>query len=63
MSYTLEELQVLLKEFHENHPLLHYRETYAPGKDTETSGAANFLWWLSHEKEYNIDYNWFYGSL
>ena len=60
--YTLDELKELLNEFHTNHPLLHKRQIYEQGRDIEKNGAANFLWWLEHNKEYNVDHNWSYGS-
>ena len=63
MTYTVEELKELLKEFYEGHPGLYCSQVYDQVRIIERQGAEKFLWWLSHNKEYNIDYNWFYGSL
>lgn len=59
--YTLEDLENCLRLFYDEHPLLQRKQTYDQVRDTEHTGAENFLFWLKTGK-YKKEENWTYGS-
>ncbi len=54
--YTIAELDILLKEFYDNHPGLVRQQRYDSVRKLDYTGAEQFLYWLGHNKTYYDPY-------